>query len=45
MFRSESREGEVRVLFARPLGVLFEVDTEQKTVWILHVWAFRQGQA
>jgi hypothetical protein len=42
---SESREGEVRVLFTRPLGVLFEVDAAQRIVWILHVWSFRQGQA
>jgi hypothetical protein len=41
---SESREGEVRVVFARPLGVLFEVDAAQRIVRILHVWAFRQGQ-
>ncbi len=40
---SESREGEVRVSFARPLGVLFDVDAEQRIVWILHVWSFRQG--
>ena len=39
----ESREGEVRVLFTHPLGVLFEVDAERKIVWILHIWAFRQG--
>jgi hypothetical protein len=40
---SESRDGDVRVSFARPLGVLFDVDTEQRIVWILHVWWFRHG--
>jgi hypothetical protein len=29
---SESREGEVRVLFAHTLGVLFEVDAARKIV-------------
>ena len=40
---SESREGDVRVAFASPLGVLFEVNAQQRIVSILHVWAFRRG--
>ena len=39
---SESREDNQRVLFADPLGVLFEVDIPMRTVWILHVWQFRK---
>jgi hypothetical protein len=39
---SESREGDVRILFSNPLAVLFEVDTQQRIVWILHVWTFRR---
>ena len=42
--QSESREGEVRILFADPLAVLFEVDPRQRLMWILHVWKFRQGK-
>jgi hypothetical protein len=42
--QSESREGEVRILFARPLGVLFEVDPRQRIVSIMHVWAVRQDE-
>lgn len=41
---SESRDGDVRILFTSPLGALFEVDVKRQVVWILHVWAFRQGQ-
>jgi hypothetical protein len=39
--QSESREGDVRILFASPLAILFEVDPDQRLVWILHVWMFR----
>jgi hypothetical protein len=39
---SESRDEGVRVLFVHPLGVEFEVDTQQQTVWVLHVWRFRR---
>jgi ParE toxin of type II toxin-antitoxin system, parDE len=41
---SESREGNARILFARPLGILFEVDPRQGVVWVLHVWSFRQDK-
>ncbi|MGC8638609.1 MAG: type II toxin-antitoxin system RelE family toxin [Isosphaeraceae bacterium] len=41
--QSESREGDVRILFERPLGVLIEVDDRQGIVWILHVWPLRQN--
>jgi hypothetical protein len=40
---SESREGEVRIMFAESLGVLFEVDVDQERVWILHIWKVRSG--
>ncbi len=39
---SESREGEVRILFADPLGVLFEVDPGRRIVWVLHIWTLRR---
>ncbi len=39
---SESREDERRVLFAYPIGVLFEVDPRERIVWLLHVWTFRR---
>jgi hypothetical protein len=42
---SESREGEVRISFSNPLAILFEVDLQQRIVWILHVWTFRQHDA
>jgi ParE toxin of type II toxin-antitoxin system, parDE len=42
--QSESREGDVRILFARPLAILFEVDLRQGIVWVLHVWSFRQDK-
>ena len=42
---SESREEEVRTLFSDPLAILFEVDPQQRIVWILHVWTFRQHEA
>jgi hypothetical protein len=41
--QSESRAGNVRILFADPLAVLFEVDSMQRIVWILHIWRFRQN--
>jgi hypothetical protein len=43
--QSESREEEVRILFADPLAVLFEVELQQRIVWILHVWTFRQAKS
>ena len=44
-WRSESREGDVRISFSNPLALLFDVDPKQKIVWILHVWRFRQRGA
>jgi hypothetical protein len=43
--RSESRDGDVRITFAHPLAIVFEVDPKQKIVWILHVWRFKQRGA
>ncbi len=40
--QSESRDDEHRVLFARPLGVYFKVDMQQRVVGVGHVWYFRQ---
>jgi hypothetical protein len=42
--RSESREGDVRVLFASPLANLFEVDPRDGVVWVLHAWSFRHNK-
>jgi hypothetical protein len=39
--QSESRDGDIRILFSSPLAVLFEVDSVGNAVWILHVWNFR----
>lgn len=36
----ESRSGDERVTFVSPLGLEFEVDSDQRVVWILHVWQF-----
>jgi plasmid stabilization system protein ParE len=38
--RGESRQHEVRVLFAPPLGVDFEVVEGDRTVYVLAVWSF-----
>ena len=38
---SESREGEDRVIFAPPLGVLFEADLESRIVRVEHVWRYQ----
>jgi hypothetical protein len=37
----ESRGDGDRVVFARPLGVLFEVLSESSTVRVIHVWDIR----
>jgi hypothetical protein len=42
---SESREGDVRISFSKPLAILFEVDPQQRIVWILHIWTFRRHDA
>jgi hypothetical protein len=39
--QSESRDDE-RVLFSYPLAVQFEVDEQQRRLWVLHVWRFRR---
>jgi len=31
-----------RVLIVPPLGIRFEVDTQQRAVTVVHVWTFRQ---
>lgn len=38
---SESREGNNRVIFMAPLGVLFQVDVEASRVRVDHVWQFQ----
>jgi hypothetical protein len=40
--QGESRADGERILFIPPLGISFEVDSQQHLVNILHVWAFRQ---
>jgi hypothetical protein len=39
---TESREDEVRVFFAYPLGFQVEVDLHRRAVQVLHVWRFRR---
>ncbi len=39
--QGESREEGKRVLFIPPLGISFEVDSQQRLVSIAHVWSFR----
>jgi hypothetical protein len=36
----ESRSEEIRVLFAPPLGVFFEIDDSLDTVRVLRTWTF-----
>ena len=38
---SESRGDGERILFVSPLGVTFQIEDDDQTVSILHVWAFR----
>ncbi len=38
---SESREADVRILFAPPLGVTFRIEDLEDVVSVLHVWTFR----
>ena len=40
--QSESRGDENRVLFVYPLGVLFEIDPQDRIVRVLNVWRFRR---
>jgi plasmid stabilization system protein ParE len=37
---SESRSGEVRVVFCPPLGAFFHVDESTNSVHVLRVWTF-----
>lgn len=37
---SESRESNERILFSFPLGIQFEVDTDNLVISVLHVWRF-----
>jgi plasmid stabilization system protein ParE len=37
----ESRSGGRRILFDKPLGVLFHVNASERHVNVVHVWAFR----
>jgi plasmid stabilization system protein ParE len=37
----ESREEGFRVLFQRPLGVMFEVSPDDRMVRVVSVWAFQ----
>jgi plasmid stabilization system protein ParE len=34
----ESRHANYRIAFENPLGILFEVDEDINTVWVLQVW-------
>lgn len=34
----ESREGQLRVMFAPPLGVQFQVDPDSQMVLVVHIW-------
>lgn len=37
---SESREGDVRVMFEAPMGFTFKVDQDAGTVLVGHVWYY-----
>lgn len=39
--RGESRFGDLRVMFASPLGVSFEVDEQDRVAYVLAVWPIR----
>ena len=41
----ESRDGQTRILFQAPVGVLYEVDEGKKLVNIVRSWAFRTTAA
>ena len=40
--RGESRHESLRILLAAPLGIDFDVDQENRTVWVLRVWRFER---
>lgn len=39
--RGESRFGDIRILFVSPLGVLFQVDEQNRRVQVIAVWQIR----
>jgi hypothetical protein len=41
----ESRDGQTRILFQAPLGVLYKVNEAKKLVVIVRSWAFRTATA
>ncbi len=38
--QGESRDGETRILFSAPVGVLFEIDDANRRVNVLRAWAY-----
>jgi hypothetical protein len=38
--QGESREGETRILLSSPVGVLFQIDDENRRVHVLRAWAY-----
>jgi hypothetical protein len=40
--KGESRGSEQRIWFMFPLGIRFEVDRQQSSVRVLHVWSYRR---
>jgi hypothetical protein len=43
--QGESRDGTTRILFAAPLGVIYQVDEVKRVVHILRTWAYRRSAA
>ena len=42
--QSESREGDVRILFAAPLGINFRPEADGQTMTVAHVWLVRPAR-
>ncbi len=40
--KTESREGDERIYFHYPLGVIIEVDAQRRIVWVTEVWRTRR---
>ncbi len=36
--QGESRSGDIRVLLVEPLGVYFDVEADDRRVWVFAVW-------
>jgi hypothetical protein len=36
----ESRDGNIRVVFAAPLGVEFEISRDDRMVYVVSVWSY-----